>query len=351
MIMGSGNAASVNTMTLFLVINLVIGLGVLVFGGTYLARRWQHVTHAEDSRARAIFVYGLGGLWILDGLLQVQPLMVRSFIPVLVAPVIQGQPWLIARVMYLGMHLWNLHPILFDTLVVWLQIGMGLAIVLGGARGGRRVGLTLSILWGVIVWGFGEGLGSLFSRGSLLLGSPGSALLYALTAAALLMPPSFWSHIGLNRLWRASQSIFWLFAAFLQAWPTNQWWLSSVISRYFLSQAAMPQPAWVSGPIYAIARLAGRFPDAVNGAFILLFLVAAASWLVDRRFRIAWTVTLVTTFLVWWLGQDFGVLGGMGTDPNTAALILLSLFAFRFTALFQRKFELSETGTLASHGL
>lgn len=336
MLMGSGHAASVNTMTLFFVINLVIALGVLVLGGTHLARRWQHLTHTEEPRARTILVYGLGGLWIVDGILQVQPLMVTSFVPVLVAPVVQGQPWPISGIMHLGMHLWSLHPIMFDTLVVWLQIGIGVAILLGGARGGRRIGLTLSIVWGLMVWVFGEGLGQLFSRGSSLLGSPGSALIYALAAAGLLMPSSFWSPSILNRLWRAAQSVFWLLAAFLQAWPPNQWWSPSVLSRYFFRQATMPQPSWISGPIYAIARLAERFPRGLNGVIILLFLFTAVSWLVDRRFRVAWTLTLVTTFLLWWLGQDFGVFGGMGTDPNTAALILLGLFGFRFTTLFRR---------------
>ena len=27
--------------------------------------------------------------------------------------------------------------------------------------------------------------------------------------------------------------------------------------------------------------------------------------------------------MVWWAGQDFGILGGMGTDPNTVPLVAL----------------------------
>ena len=31
------------------------------------------------------------------------------------------------------------------------------------------------------------------------------------------------------------------------------------------------------------------------------------------------------TLSTWWFGQDFGVLGGMGTDPNSGVVVLLVL--------------------------
>jgi hypothetical protein len=38
-------------------------------------------------------------------------------------------------------------------------------------------------------------------------------------------------------------------------------------------------------------------------------------------------VTMGWLGVLWWLGQDFGVLGGVGTDPNTAPVFALVLGA------------------------
>ncbi|NMP21312.1 hypothetical protein [Sulfobacillus harzensis] len=333
MLMGTGQQAPANTLALFYVINLVIALGVLVLGGTFLAKRWHGLRNLPESPARTILAVGLAGLWILDGLLQAQPLMATAFISELVAPAAQEQPRILYELMHFGMHIWNQHPISWDIVAIWVQIGIGLAILLGSERRGRRVGLLLSIVWSLVVWVFGEGLGSLFSGGSMLLGSPGSAPLYTLAAVALLIPSGAWPARVKCRLVRASMILLWLLSAFLQAWPPNQWWSARQLFGYFHSQASMPEPAAISAPIYAVAHLAQAHPVFTNGVLTALFLAIAALWAFNRTLHAAWLSTTIVSFLVWWLGQDFGVFGGMGTDPNTAALILLALAVMRWSPL------------------
>jgi hypothetical protein len=54
----------------------------------------------------------------------------------------------------------------------------------------------------------------------------------------------------------------------------------------------------------------------------------ALLWMVWPKHRWVWFATLAWVFLGWWLGQDFGVLGGMGTDPNSGVILLLGLLVY-----------------------
>lgn len=47
-----------------------------------------------------------------------------------------------------------------------------------------RLGIWLSVIWGVVVWVAGEGLGAIFVGGGWLSGSPGSVIRYVARAMA-----------------------------------------------------------------------------------------------------------------------------------------------------------------------
>jgi hypothetical protein len=82
----------------------------------------------------------------------------------------------------------------------------------GRARPVRRVGL--------IVWYFGQGLGELFTgSATYLMAAPGSALLYALLAATLLLPRTVWSSPGLLATLRVGGGALWAMGALLQLGP------------------------------------------------------------------------------------------------------------------------------------
>ncbi|MCL5116573.1 MAG: hypothetical protein M1272_05420 [Firmicutes bacterium] len=332
MLMGTGQSVAFDTLTVFYVYNLAILLGVAVVGGTLFIRRIQHgrwALFSKDSpRARNILLVGLSGLWILDGLLQMQPLLVTQFVPQLLKPLIPGQPTLVAHMLLAASHLWKLHPMSWDVGASWAQILLGLAIIFGDEAGWRRAGLWLSVVWSLVIWVAGEGLGSILSGGSWLLGSPGSVLFYGAAAGILLMRIP-WDPERVASWWRRGMVTFWLAVALLQAWPAAAWWSSRQLGQFILTQAEMPQPAIVSAPLYAWAHLAFQHPVFWNSLLVVVFLALAVLWTLVPRSRATWGITMLTTFLTWWLGQDFGMFGGMGTDPNSGAIVLLGLVAYR----------------------
>lgn len=107
------------------------------------------------SSARNVLIFGLGSLWLLDGLLQAQPLMVTQFTGEVLAPLLTGQPAIVAAVIRLGMRLWRLHPrlhpLVWNLVATWMQIGIGAVILLGGETRWRRIGLWTSVGWSLLV--------------------------------------------------------------------------------------------------------------------------------------------------------------------------------------------------------
>ena len=120
----------------------------------------------------------LGVLWLLDGALQLQPQMFTSnFATQVIAPAAQGQPRLVSGVMHFAIRVFLLHPAIFNSFIAITQLGLGVLILW---KRSVKLGLILSIGWGLFVWYVGEGLGGLASGHTLLLmGAPGAALIYA----------------------------------------------------------------------------------------------------------------------------------------------------------------------------
>lgn len=127
----------------------------------------------------------LGVIWLLDGLLQLQHQMFTSaFVSQVIRVAENGQPRFVTAPMNLGAHIFLLHPAIFNTLFAITQCGIGLLILW---KKTLKQGLILSILWGLVVWVFGEGYGGIFSGHTLLLmGAPGAVIIYVILALAVL---------------------------------------------------------------------------------------------------------------------------------------------------------------------
>jgi cytochrome oxidase Cu insertion factor (SCO1/SenC/PrrC family) len=330
--LGGALSALLLRISLFL---LVIGL--LIFAFALLRQRnggdlprwfvnWWGAERAPAGPLRMIRI-GLGSLWIVAGLLQAQPRMPAGFIGQVILPGQASAPAWLSNLLQPATQVWTAHPVGADAATVFVQIGLGLLILLGG-RGGRadRVALWVSVAWAAVVWIFGEAFGGLLNPGaSWLMGSPGAVLVYVVAALVLIRgrqhPPE-----TVARWCRRCVAGWFVIGAVLQAVPWEQNWTAEGLAAPFRRSVQVAQPSFMLDPIRSSLSLVAQHPIAVNATLVGLLALLAVG-LCSRRPRLFVGLALALSLGTWWLAQDFGVLGGYGTDPNTALPLALLLVA------------------------
>ena len=279
-------------------------------------------------KARQTLRIGLGLLWVIDALLQLQPgMFTMDMISDIMQPAATGEPAWLKSLIDWSITTVTPHLVLFNWAIVALQLAIGI-LILYPRRTTVRLGLLLSVVWGVAVWIFGEALGQLLTGSTTFLaGAPGSVAVYMVAALLLLLPGQRWSVGWLGRHNPATVVVggIMLLAIGLQANPL--FWTSLGAANVFAQGAQMGGPWPLSSSLAAAATVAGGSPVLIN-----LVLIAAMSLVVVV---LAWSPSSVATLLIglgllaltWWFGQDAGGLfSGMATDPNTAPVLGL-LFA------------------------
>ena len=125
----------------------------------------------------------LGALWLLDGLLELQPSQFRGDLALSTQMNAMAQPRLLATAL-LGMgQLLAREAAWWNALICLLQLALGAAIIW---RRTRRLALLAASLWALAVWLLGEGMGQVLTGWAMLpTGAPGAALLYALVGLVL----------------------------------------------------------------------------------------------------------------------------------------------------------------------
>jgi cytochrome oxidase Cu insertion factor (SCO1/SenC/PrrC family) len=289
---------------------------------------WQRrqLSARSEPLVRKILRISFAAIWILDGLLQAQSAMPREFIPMVVEPALSGQPQWLVHFDRLTINLWSLHTVSTDAFTVFIQVAIGILILadVDGELG--RLGLAMSIAWGLIVWVLGEGLGDIFGRGATVLtGAPGAVMLYVAAAVLLLnVPPTHkaWSDGRVAKGIAYGLGIFWLAGAVLQSLPYEGFWKGTALAGIFESNAQMPQPSVIADPISAMGHLAAHNPVVIN-AIVVGAMALLGIGLLTGKARMGWLgASGVWLFAIWWLGMDFGVVGGTGTDPNLGVLFI-----------------------------
>ena len=310
--------------------------------------------------ARRILRIGFGCLWILDGLLQIQSSMPLGLPSNVLQPAAAGSPGWVQHLVNSGANIWIDHPIQAAAASVWIQLGLGLwLIVAPRGRWSRLAGLA-SAAWGLIVWGFGEAFGGIFAPGlTWLFGAPGAVLLYCVAGVLIALPERFFHSPRLGRAVLALGGVFLIGMAVLQAWPGRGYWQGrgGTLSAMVQTMAQTPQPHVFSSWLSSFGSFDAAHGWGVN-LFVVLALVAIGGLLLSgrRRFVFIGLVALGVLCLAdWVLVEDLGFLGGTGTDPNSMLPMFL-LFTGAYAASFRVPVATevqvpSEAGTVAADPL
>ncbi len=286
---------------------------------------------AAEPAARRLIRVGFGVLWLVDGVLQMQPGMPLGLPSNVTEPAAAGAPGWVRDVVGWAAKGWSYHPVNAAAAAVWIQIGIGIWLLTAARGRWSQLGGLASVGWGLLVWIFGEAFGGLFTPGlSWLFGAPGAALLYAVAGALIALPDRAWLGGQLGRRLLAGAGVFLAAMAVLQAWPGRGFW-SGTIGRQPGSLTSMLQDMSQSSQPGFLASLVRGFGTFTAGHGFLVNLVVVVALAVTgtglvagalvpawrRVLRPAVGLLLVLSAATWVLVQDLGVFGGLGTDPNS----------------------------------
>ena len=286
---------------------------------------------AAEPAARRLIRVGFGVLWLVDGVLQMQPAMPLGLPANVTEPAAVGAPGWVRDVVDWAARGWSYHPVNAAAAAVWIQIGIGIWLLTAARGRWSQLGGLASVGWGLLVWIFGEAFGGLFTPGlSWLFGAPGAALLYAVAGALIALPDRAWLGDQLGRRLLAGAGGFLALMAVLQAWPGRGFW-SGTIGRQPGSLTSMvqdmsqtSQPGFLASVVRGFGTFTAGHGFVVNLVVVVALAVTGAGLVAGalipawrRVLRPAVGLLLVLSAAVWVLVQDLGVFGGLGTDPNS----------------------------------
>lgn len=269
----------------------------------------------------------IGILWLIDGLLQLQPAMfTMNMVNGVMAPAAEGQPAPIAASLSWIIAFTTHNLTLVNSGIALIQLAIGILLISG--RWVKQAAIA-SVIWAVMVWYAGEGFSMLLTgQASALSGAPGSVLFYALFAFWFIRENK--SSVIPRQWFRLALAAFWCFAALLQLQPS--WWASKQISKEISS---LYSPGTLSGIVVdpSLHWLAGmtsgsEFP--LNFALVVVFLIVGIGLFAAKPHQLRpWlVVSIVLSLAIWWFNQALGMfLTGMATDPNSGLLLVLLALA------------------------
>lgn len=309
-----------------------------------------------EPLGRHMLRIGFGLTWILDGLLQAQAGMVVGMPTTVMRPAATGSPAWVHSLVNVGVTIWANHPVQAAASAVWIQLGIGVLLLVAPRGRWSQVAGLVSIGWALVVWVFGEALGAIFAPGlSWATGAPGGVVFYAVAGGLIALPEWMWLGRRLARLVVAGMGVFFLGMALLQAWPGRGFWHGRIghaqgkLAAMVSAMAKTPQPALFSGWVSSFAAFDTAHGWAVN-LFLVVALAAIGVGLLTGRRRpvvVATAAAAVVCLATWVLVEDFGFFGGMGTDPNSMIPMLLIVGA-GVVALVRRPVEATEPAAVYS---
>jgi len=302
---------------------VVLGLVVLFIAAALRRLSTFNLSDAgvNEPRNRTYLRFAFGAIWLIDGILQFQPSMPLGLANNVVAPMELGTPHWLHALMDASIGIWNAHPIALAVGAAWIQVGIGILLLVSNGRVGR-LAAAVSVGWAGLIWLVGNGAGGVFSSSSsILFGWPGATLFYVVAGVWLALSPRVFPE-KFSRYTIRGVSVLAALAAVLQLLPSRGFWHggnTNALTAMTQTMIQTPQPTLLS----SIARHGGELAGSMGGGFnivIILWLLVSALglWMASER-GWRWPVwTFVAGCLVFWIvAQDGAIFGGLATDLNS----------------------------------
>ena len=317
---------------------------VILFAAWNGLRSWQYrraVTRGDsgvratgfldaEPTGRRFLRIAFGALWVVDGLLQLQPNMPLGMPGNVLQPSAAASPDWVRTLVGFASGTWSRHPAEAAAATVWIQLGIGLLLLVAPRGRWSRWAGAASAGWGLVVWVFGEAFGGLFSPGlTVLFGAPGAVFLYVVAGGLIALPDRAWSGRKLGEVVTGCAGLFLLTMAVLQAWPGRGFWQGRVgdqpgtLAGMVRGMADTPQPHVLSTMVSWFASVDESHGWIVNLAAVILVAAVGLALVIGGRL-VRPAVIAFAGFAVfdWIFIEDFGVWGGTGTDPNSMVPML-----------------------------
>ncbi len=274
----------------------------------------------------------LGGLWLLDGLLQLQPYM---FTPAFEVSVVQGAIAGLPKPLYSYLlTIVSAYLVPFSKSINLLFAATELAagiLMLTSRRLALILGCLLSAAWSLSVWVIGEGMGGVTNLTvvlhnlrypeSLVVGFPGAALLYFLLSIFILLSlKKGWSLSEASRI--TCIALFGV-GGLLQLLP--EFWDPRVQFAIFSSSVLMGNaPQQLAPSILMMAHYIALNSIIANALEITASVLIAVCLALRVQAKIVLPIAALWLGFVWVFGMGLmGLLNGTATDPGTPPLLLL----------------------------
>ena len=287
---------------------------------------------SPEPVARRLLRIGFGIIWIVDGLLQAQPAMAAGLPSGVIKPAAASSPTWVQHLVNWGGTSWSYHPIQAGAAAVWIQVGIGAWLIAAPSGWSSRLAGLASAGWGLVVWAFGEAFGGIFAPGlTFLFGAPGAVLFYSAAGLLIALPAARWQSAQLGRQVIACLGLFFLGMGVLQAWPGRGFWQGTLhgqpgsLASMVQSMAGTPQPHVLSAMVNWFASVDEANGLIVNLIAVLVLALVGTAFLTARPRLVRPALVLLVVFCLadWVLIEDFGFLGGLGTDPNSMIPVAL----------------------------
>lgn len=300
-------------------IGLVCLLGAVLLGKVTTFN--LSVSGLNEARNRSYLRIAFGLIWLIDGVLQFQASMPLGLANNVVAPMASGTPHWLHVLMNDGIGIWNNHPIALAVGTAWVQVGIGILLLVSNAGVGRIAG-AVSAGWAAMIWLIGNGAGGIFqSSSSILFGWPGATLFYVVAGIWIASPQKvFRDHFSKFTL--RGLSVIVGIAAVLQVLPSRGFWHggnANALTTMAQTMTQTPQPHVLTSIVRHVGTIAGSMGGGFN-IIVILWLAGCAVglWMANAR-GWRWPVwTFVAgCVLLWVVAEDAAIFGGLATDLNS----------------------------------